>query len=383
MNGHEMGSVEGVPTGGGRSAALHRLASLREAMREAGIDALVASSPENRFYLTGLDGWGGHLLVGLDAAWAFTDKMFAEELAAANLPLVIETPSLGVWDAMAQTVRSNGIGVLAVEAENLSHAEFEQLTEAMARAGATIDIRGRARIVEGMRARKGPGEIACIEEALRIAEEALERIVADLRPGVSEKEVAMEIEYAIRRLGGEKAAFDTIVAFGERSSRPHAKPSERRLGMGEPILVDLGAVVGGYCSDLSRSFVLGRVDGRLREIYRIIEEAQQAAFLAIKAGAGCREVDLKAREVLEKAGYGDRFIHGLGHGVGLQVHEFPRMSRWAPEESKLDAGMVVTVEPGVYIPGFGGIRLEDMVAVTEGGCRVLTRFPKVLEMVNR
>ncbi|MBC7336449.1 MAG: M24 family metallopeptidase, partial [Clostridia bacterium] len=134
--------------------------------------------------------------------------------------------------------------------------------------------------------------------------------------------------------------------------------------------------------DLSRTFVLGRVDGRLREIYRVVEEAQQAAFLAIKPGAGCREVDLKAREVVEKAGYGDRFIHGLGHGVGLQVHEFPRMSRWAPEESKLDVGMVVTVEPGVYIPGLGGIRLEDMVVVTEGGCRVLTRFPKLLEVVN-
>lgn len=382
MNGYKMGSVEGVPADGRVSVALHRLASLREAMREAGIDALLATSPENRFYLTGLDGWDGHLLVVPHAAWAYTDWMFAEELTAANLPVVVETPGPGVWDAIAQTVRSNGVEVIAVEAENLSHAEFEQLTEAMARAGAAIDIRGRARMVESMRARKSARELASIEAALRVAERALEQFVADVRLGVSEKEVAMEIDYAIRRLGGDKAAFDTIVASGERSSRPHAKPSERRLGTGEPIVVDLGAVVEGYCSDLSRTFVLGRVDGRLREIYRVVEEAQQAAFLAIKPGAGCREVDLKAREVVEKAGYGDRFIHGLGHGVGLQVHEFPRMSRWAPEESKLDVGMVVTVEPGVYIPGLGGIRLEDMVVVTEGGCRVLTRFPKLLDVVN-
>jgi Xaa-Pro aminopeptidase len=224
---------------------------------------------------------------------------------------------------------------------------------------------------------KDETEITAIQESIRIAEAAFRRVVPRIRAGMTELDLAANLQHEMIRLGAEGASFPIIVAEGPNSSRPHAKPGKRRIGVGSAVLIDWGAVVGHYCSDLTRVVFIRRIPPRFRRMYQSVLAAQLEAIGAIRPGVRMCDVDAKARNLLAKAGIGHRFTHGLGHGLGLDIHEAPRLARKVVD--RLEPGMVVTVEPGVYFPGVGGVRIEDDILVTETGAKVLTSLPKDLD----
>jgi Xaa-Pro aminopeptidase len=231
-------------------------------------------------------------------------------------------------------------------------------------------------LVEQMRAVKDAEELAAVQRAVDLADEAFEAVARRIEPGWTETQVAWEIEKHVREHGGDGVSFETIVAAGPWSAMPHAYPrAEKRIEAGEPIIIDMGARVDGYCSDLSRTVILGKADGQFDKIYDIVLAAQEAAEALIRAGMSGEEAHLTAHNVIAEAGYGENFGHGLGHGVGLQVHEAPRLARTSKDA--LAEGMVFTVEPGIYVSGWGGVRIEDMAVMENGRPRVLSRAPKV------
>ncbi|MGH2764521.1 MAG: M24 family metallopeptidase, partial [Actinomycetota bacterium] len=230
--------------------------------------------------------------------------------------------------------------------------------------------------VERLRWAKDPGEIALVERAQRLTDEAFDRVIGKLSEGVTERQVAFELDLAMREMGAERVGFDTIVAFGENAAEPHHGPGDRALRRGDVVKMDFGCVADGYHSDMTRTVAFGEPDGRLRDIHAVVLEAQLAGIEAVRAGVTGAEADRAARSVIEGAGHGEHFGHSLGHGVGLEIHEGPTLR--AGSEDVLPEGTVVTVEPGVYVPGLGGVRIEDMVVVEGSGCRPLPRTPRDL-----
>jgi len=237
-------------------------------------------------------------------------------------------------------------------------------------------LRGVGGIVEQLRAVKSADEIAKIRRSVRVNSEAFARTMNRVKAGIREHEIAAELDFQMRILGSEKPAFDTIVAAGARSALPHAHPSAHQLAPNELLLIDMGAMVDGYASDMTRVAHLGPVPKRTRQLYRAVAEAQQAALDVVHAGIPASKVDAAARAVLKKHNLEKEFVHSTGHGLGLEIHEAPRVGK--KEKTRLQAGMVITVEPGAYINGFGGVRIEDTVLVTEHGCQVMTPTPKRL-----
>jgi Xaa-Pro aminopeptidase len=231
-------------------------------------------------------------------------------------------------------------------------------------------------LIESLRKIKDSGEISSIAKAVAAGDAVFAEIVKEIRPGMPEVELAARIDFLLRRRSTDVPPFKTIVASGERSSLPHATPTDRQIGMGDLVKMDFGASLEGYCSDLTRTVVMGKASERQREVHQIVLDAQLRAEAGIRAGVKGNEADGLARQHIESKGYGERFGHSLGHGVGLEIHEEPRLSQ--KNESPLEPGMVVTVEPGIYIPGWGGVRIEDMIVVEDGSCRVLTSAPKDL-----
>jgi len=231
--------------------------------------------------------------------------------------------------------------------------------------------------VDRLRWVKDTAEIAAIARAVEIADAAFLHILGVLRPGLSEDDAALELEMFMRRAGAERLAFETVLASGPRSALPHGRATDRTMREGELVTLDFGAMWQGYCSDCTRTVVLGNADERQRHVYRVVLDAQAQALSMIRAGVACRDVDARARTVIAEAGFGEAFGHSLGHGVGLEVHEGPRLS--PQEDAVLEAGMILTVEPGIYLPGWGGVRIEELVVVSEDGCRILTHAPNDLQ----
>ncbi|HEY8487498.1 MAG TPA: Xaa-Pro peptidase family protein [Thermaerobacter sp.] len=351
-----------------------RLERLRERMAAEGVDALWIGSPANRRYLSGFSGSSGWLLITATDAQLWTDFRYLEQAAqeAPGFEIVRHEPQ--VHAHLARHLQERGVRRLGFEADHVRYGEWQRLRAAVPEA---IELVGVSGWVEQLRRIKDEVELAWIREAARLADEALLEVLAGLRPGVTERQLALDLEFAMRRRGATAAAFDLIVVAGPRSALPHGQPGPHALEPGQFVTLDYGAVVGGYCSDCTRTVVVGRATPRHREIYRVVLEAQRRALEAIRPGATGAEVDRAARQVIEEAGYGDRFGHATGHGVGLEVHEGPRLSALA-EDERLEPGMVVTVEPGIYIPGWGGVRIEDLVVVTEDGGEILTRVSKEL-----
>jgi Xaa-Pro aminopeptidase len=351
-----------------------RLAALAEALDRAHLDALLVSSLPNIRYLTGFSGTSALLLVSRREVHLVTDTRYATqaaEEAGAAARVNVQTQSLwsGLWQALGA---QPPLRVVGFESAQLLHRDFHRLLES----GDRWQWRPTAELVETLRERKDPEEVAAIRRAGRMATDALGELLPQLRPGLTELQVAGLLERALREAGSEGFPFPTIVASGPRSALPHARSSSRTVAAGDLLLLDFGAQADGYCSDITRTVVVGGAGEREREVHAVVREAQARALAGVRAGQRGRDADALARDYIEQRGYGDRFQHSLGHGLGLEVHEAPRLSRQA--ETALPEGAVVTIEPGVYEPGWGGVRIEDDVHLGADGTEVLTHFTREL-----
>lgn len=350
-----------------------RLERLREELAGRELSGLLVSHPPNVCYLSGFSGSSGLLLVGAASAVLVTDGRY-EEQAAGETPAEVEVRvgRDGLLEELASAAGSSDAARRpGFEAAVVTVRGLEELRE-----GLEAEWTATEGVVEALRARKDAGELRRIARAAELTSSVLERVLAAAEEGMTERELAAEVDYRLRRAGSGPPAFETIVAAGERSALPHARPSERALREGDLVLLDFGATCEGYCADLTRVAVLGAALGWQRELHEAVEAARRAAVEAVRDGRPAREVDAAARDRLGEAGWADAFGHSTGHGLGLEVHEGPSVSSRSDEI--LRRGNVVTIEPGVYLRGRGGIRLEDDVAVREEGARVLTDAPRGL-----
>jgi len=352
---------------------MKRLRKLRKFIAEKGLDALLMSQPENLRYLSGFTG-SGWLLVSGRKAILVLDFLYLEQAKAEAPDFEIVQIKQDLHEWLPGLVSDLGWRKLGFEANLVSYDSHHKLGEAIKTKQVNLELVPTTSIVEQLRSVKEPEELGLITKAVELADAAFEQANAVIRPGTTEREVAWEIEKSLRQKGSEGVAFEIIVASGPNAALPHARPTDKAICSGEPIIIDMGAKVGGYCSDLSRTLFLGGPDKTFRQIYDIVLKAQVTAIEGTKSEMSAAEADQLARRVIEQAGYGHAFGHGLGHGVGLAVHEYPRLGLTS-SDSVAD-GMVVTAEPGIYLPGQGGVRIEDMVVLENGKARVLTKSRK-------
>ena len=339
------------------------------------LDTLVVTSLANVRYLTGFTGSNGLVLLFPDRAVLFTDPRYTLQ-AAAETGCKVRVERGSLLPAAAKWLRRRSARRIGYEKNNISHQSFLALEDHLPGRCRAIPVDD---LVESLRMIKSPREMELIRRSVLLNSQAFAQTFPLVRPGVSETDLAAELEYRMRRLGAEKPAFETIVAFGSRSALPHASPSPNRLTSRGLLLIDAGAVWQGYSSDMTRTVFLGRPSAKIRSLYRAVLEAQLAALAAVREGATAGAVDRAARRVLQKHGLEPAFVHSTGHGLGLEIHEIPRLGR--NDKTRLRAGMAVTIEPGVYLQGLGGIRIEDTVAVTRSGCDVLTPTSKELAVI--
>jgi Xaa-Pro aminopeptidase len=349
---------------------MHRLQKIRRGLKQEELDVLVISGQENRRYLSGFSGSTGWLLISDNNACLAVDFRYVEQAkkeAHAFDVVHIKGDTAG-W--LPKLVSDFGFKRVGFETNQVPFALYQQLCKKISDDGYQFQLIPTAGLVEAIRAVKEPEELKFIAKAVKLADTAFNHAKSVLRPGVSEKDVAWELEKFLREKGSETVPFDIIVASGPNSAMPHAKPSEQVVLKNVPVVVDLGTRVCGYCSDLSRTFFLGNEDETFCRIYDIVLGAQLTALATIVAGMNGDQADRSARAVVEQANYGDAFGHGLGHGVGLEAHESPRLG---PNSSDLlTDGMVFTVEPGIYVAGWGGVRIEDTVVIENGKVKALT-----------
>ena len=347
---------------------------LTEKLKKENLDAFVATAPHHLRYLFGFSGSNGlGLIANGDGSWFFTDSRYAEQ---------IKKEVRGVKTEVVSGTLLNGLKELSffrrprqrvgVDAKSVT-VKMMDLCNAVLR---QVLWEKTENLVEGLLAVKDSAELAHIKKAVEIADITFEEILPAIRPGVREAGLAAEIEYRLKRNGADEPAFATIVASGCRSAMPHGRASEKKIEKGEFVTLDFGAFYSGYCSDLTRTVVVGKASSRQKKVYDVVYRAQKRGLEAVRPGLKGKEVDRKVREVIQRAGLGRYFGHGTGHGIGLLVHDFPSVGQ--ASEDILKAGMVVTIEPGVYIPGWGGVRIEDDVYVGPHRGAVLNRAPKEL-----
>jgi Xaa-Pro aminopeptidase len=353
-----------------------RVGRLRRTFADAGVDALLVTRLANVRYLTGFTGSAGGVLVGPAELMLVTDGRYAEQsaeqLRAAGVEARIEivTEAAARRDLLRDATSS--YPRLGLEAHGVTWAEERAFRSSLP----AVELVATENLVEGLRSVKEDGEVARIRTACEIADAALSEVLPRLHDRPTERAFALSLEYAMRERGATGTSFETIVASGPNGAKPHARPSDRAIERGELVVVDFGCVVDGYCSDMTRTVSVGDPGPDARRVFEVVIASQQAGRDAVRAGVACRDVDRASRAVIEDAGWGPRFAHGTGHGVGLEIHEDPRVS--ATADATLTVGHVVTVEPGVYLPGVGGVRIEDTVVVHATGAEALTEFPKHL-----
>lgn len=347
-------------------------------VRRARVDALLVTHLPNLMYLCGFTGSSGALIVFADAARRlfFTDGRYIEQAAQEVHEARVVIGKRALLFEASQKIKRTRIKTLGFEAEHLSVAGARQLSQQLA---GKVRLKPLNSVVEQLRVIKDLEEIDRIRASVRLAEGLLHEGLRAARPGVAEAAVAGEMEFHGRRQGAEKMSFDTIVASGPRSAQPHGRASAQAIPEHGFIIFDWGVILAGYCSDMTRTVHVGPVSAAHRRMYQAVRDAQSASIEAVRPGAETGKVDQAGRKVLQKAGYGPYFTHSTGHGVGLEIHEAPRLAKG--QKQQLEPGMVVTIEPGVYISGEGGVRIEDMVLVTESGHEILTSLPKDLMTV--
>lgn len=356
-----------------------RREQLRTSVVSAKVDAILVSSETNVSYLTGFTGDSSVLVVGRERDVIVSDGRYTTQLSqeCPELEACIRSPGDDLHAVIAGLLCKLGLRRVAFEETSVTVADYDRL-----RLGAAnVNFVGARGWVEELRQIKDDGEIAAIREAILFAELAFDELCHDLRRDDSEKDVADALENRMRRRGATAASFPISVAVGIRAALPHARPTaDTKIGQDDFVLIDWGATGRPYKSDLTRVLVTGKVTPKFEAIYRIVLAAQERGIAAIRPGVEAHDVDAEARSIIEEAGFGRFFDHGLGHGLGMDIHEAPRVRRHS--KVKLKAGMVVTVEPGIYLPDWGGIRIEDDVLVTPDGCEVLTHVPKSLDAVR-
>jgi len=347
-----------------------RLSRLRTLMRERKLEALFVTGAHNRRYLSGFTGSSGYLLITDEKAYLLTDFRYTSQAPeqAKHFEVVEHKPK--VTETLKDLLKACGIEQLGFEQQHVTYASYVAYA---------ADLQGvrlvpTDSLVEELRMIKDEAELAVMREAAELADRTYAHVLTTLKPGMTESDVALTIEFFMRQHGAASVSFETIVASGERSALPHGKASDRVLQAGEFVKLDFGAYYKGYCSDITRTVMLGKPTAKHREIYDIVLEAQLNALAHMKPGMTGKEADALARDVIKKHGYGERFGHSTGHGLGMEVHEGPRLS--SQSETVLAPGMTVTVEPGIYLPGFGGVRIEDDVVVTNEGVQRLTQSTK-------
>ena len=352
-----------------------RLEQLRTMLQERELDALLVSTPENSRYLSGFTGSAGFLFLTQGDAALATDFRYIEQVGRQAPDFrVVRIGSDQRW--LVDLARETGAKRVGFESDNVTVAQYHRFTEMIQEASAQDDLSlvATTGIVEEMRSIKDNQELALLEKVVAIGDRAFEEVAPTIRPGEMESAVAWRLEQVMRRLGAEKVSFDTIVGTGPNGALPHHLASEDPIREGVPIVIDMGAVYQGYCSDLTRTICIGQPDETFRKVYDIVLGAQETACATAQAGMTSGEVDALARDIIKEAGYGDQFGHALGHGIGLEVHEFPRVGPNA--SSPMQDGMVFTIEPGIYLPGWGGVRIEDTVVMEQGRVRRLSQAHK-------
>jgi Xaa-Pro aminopeptidase len=355
-----------------------RLDVVRERLRKHGLDAAVITHPFNRLWLSGYRGEdsppnesAGHLVIGLHAAVLVTSRLNAEQARQ-------EAPAFTVYDRErelakgdAAVLRELGARRVGIEDQAILYRDYVTLQREL---GETAELVAMDTLIDDLRAVKSPEEIDAIARAQALTDRAFMEVVPTIRPGQTEREIAWRLEHATRALGADGLAFPIAVASGPNAALPHYRPTNRQVRPGEPIVIDMGAQVDGFCADLTRTVWIGESNERLEHLFGVVLSALEAAEAGIRAGMTGKDADALARQVIEEAGFGEAFTHSLGHGVGVQVHEAPSLS--ARSERPLEVGHVVTIEPGIYLPRWGGVRIEDLAVIEPQGLRVLTTVPK-------
>lgn len=352
-----------------------RLAGVRSALRARNLDGILVMKPENRRYLSGFIGSTGGLFIDSQRALLLTDFRYIQQAGLESPQFEVVRVEKSILDGLGEVLAGLDMFRLGFEGDYLTYQQYTLIQDQLARQN-LVPSPG---LVEKLRECKDSSELKTIARAALLADLAFEHILKFIAPGVREQELALELEFFMRRQGADGSSFPIIAASGPRSALPHGVATDRLLETGDLLTLDFGACIDGYNSDQTRTVVLGNPTSKQLEIYNIVLEAQQAALNRIIAGVPTGEVDRAARDVISSYGYGEYFGHGTGHGVGLAVHEAPRLS--AGVTTVLEPGMVVTVEPGIYLPGWGGVRTEDMVLVEDGGGKILTHSPKEQFMI--
>ncbi len=350
-----------------------RVDQLREVMAEEGLDGFLVTDGMNRGYLSGFTGSSGALLLTADEAYIITDFRYFEQVGREAADWNLWKQRTNLDDAIAGLLKMHVPTRLGFEADAITVASWEGLKEEAPGSVEWVPTKG---VVQGLRAVKSAEEIELIRRAQQITDEVAQQLPRLIQPGKQEKEVAWELEVLLRDLGADGPAFPITVASGSNSALPHYKPGERRIEPDEIVLVDFGAKLNGYHSDMTRTYFTGEPTEQYTRVYQIVCDALQKAEEELQAGYGAKAGDAIARDFISEHGHGDDFGHGLGHGVGLEIHELPTLSFRAAEDATLEVGNVVTIEPGIYLPGWGGIRIEDLALITEDGVEVLTQTPK-------
>jgi Xaa-Pro aminopeptidase len=348
-----------------------RRARLLPALQQGRVDGFLITALPNVRYLSGFTGSNAALLITAGRAVLFTDPRYTSQ-AGIESDCEVKIGKGLLTKEVAVLINRLRLKALAFEQNRISFEEHARLKAVLPK----VRLKPFQGVVEALRMVKSDGEIGHIRTAVRLNSVALEQALQQFKPAMTEVDLAAEIEYRMRRLGADGTSFDTIVASGARSALPHAHPTDHPIRTDQLLLIDMGASVAGYASDMTRTYAVGKLDAKVKQMYRAVLESQLAAIDAVKPGATCAKVDRAAREVLRRSGLDKLFVHSTGHGLGLEIHEPPRIGR--KEMTKLEAGMAITIEPGAYLEGVGGVRIEDTVIVTGNGCEILTPTGKEL-----
>jgi len=354
---------------------MNHFASIREKLEENGLDAMLLTCAANRLYASGFASTGtdGVALVTRNKNYYFTDFRYIEAAReqVADAQIEMTTPERGYEAVLSEVIDAEGLKTIGYEDEYMTVADFNRYEKKL-----PCELKAATGLMHGLRSVKDEEELQRLTDAQRIAERALEEIYNDIKPGVTEKEIAAKLVYLMLHFGAENVSFDPIVVSGPNGSRPHGVPGEKKIEAGEFVTMDFGSLYHGYCSDMTRTVAVGHVTEEMDKVYHTVLNAQLAGIAAAKAGVLGSDVDGAARKVIADAGYGEYFGHGFGHGVGVEIHETPYASgKW---KKPLSAGAVISAEPGIYLPGRFGVRIEDVIIIRDGGCDIITKAPKEL-----